>query len=128
MAEHPNAQLARNVYEATDIETLAGFYAENMVWHWPGTGPLCGDYKGRDAVLAAFARIQELCGRTFRIEVHDVMANDEHAVALTRWTASRRGKQLNLINTDVYHIKGGKVVEFWSFVEDQRADAEFWSS
>ena len=127
MAEHPNAVLIRRTYEATDIATLAGFYAEDMVWHWPGTGPLCGDYKGRDAILAAFARIQELSGRSFRIEVHDVLANDEHGVALTRWTASRQGKQLNLLDTDVYHIRDGKVVEFWSFVEDQRLDDEFWS-
>ena len=98
---------------------------------WSGTGPvpapLCGDYKGRDAVLGAYARIQELCDRTFRIELHDVLANDQHGVALTRWTASREGKQLNVQVTDVYHIKDGKVVEFWSFVEDQRLDAGFWS-
>lgn len=128
MAEHPNVAVIRRTYEATDIATLAGFYAEDLVWHWPGTGPLCGDYKGRDAVLSAFARIQELCGGTFRIEVHDVLANDEHGVALTRWTAGRPEKELNVLDTDVYHIRGGKVVEFWSFVGDQVQDAEFWSA
>ncbi len=127
MAEHPNALLIRRTYEATDIARLAGLYGGDVVWHWPGTGRLCGDYNGRDAVLTVFGRIQELCGGTFRIEVHDVLANDEHAVALTRWTASRQGKQLNVRDTDVYHIRDGKVVEFWSFVEDQRLDEEFWS-
>ncbi len=127
MPEHPNVALIRGTYEATDITTLMGFYAEDMAWHWLGSGPLCGDYKGRDAVLAVFGRIQELCGGTFRIEVHDVMANDEHAVALTRWTASRQGKRLDVLDTDVYHVKDGNVVEFWSFVGDQRRDAEFWS-
>lgn len=127
MAEHPNAALIRQTYAAGDIETLSRLYADDMVWHWLGSGPLCGDYQGRDAVLAVFGRIQELCRRTFRIEVHDVLANDEHAVALSRWTGSRDGKELNVLDTDVYHIRDAKVVEFWSFVGDQRQDADFWS-
>ena len=127
MAEHPNAALIRQTYNAADAAALASFYAEDMAWHWPGSGPLCGDYKGRDAVLAVFGRIQELCGGTFRIEVHDVLANDEHGVALTRWTASRQGKHLNVLDADVYHIRDSKIVEFWSFAEDQGLVNEFWS-
>jgi hypothetical protein len=28
---------------------------------------------------------------------------------------------------DVYHFGEGKISEFWSFSEDQRATDEFWS-
>ena len=56
-----------------------------------------------------------------------MLANDEHAVALMQATASRQGKQLDLRDVTVYHIRNGKVTEFWSFAEDQRATDEFWS-
>ena len=84
-------------------------------------------HRGRDAVFAIFAKTTQLSGGTFKIELHDVLANDQHAVALTRGTASRQGKQLNSLDTDVYHMSNGKVTEFWSFAEDQRLTDEFWS-
>ena len=130
MAEHPNVGLMRRGYDAFakgDMATLRELFADNIVWHAPGTGPLSGDYKGRDAVFAFFARIAEMSGGTFRIELHDVLANDEHAVALARLTASRQGKQLAANEADVFHIRNGKVTEFWPMAEDQGAFDEFFS-
>jgi hypothetical protein len=33
-------------------------------------------------------------------------------------TGTREGRSLNSLDTDVYHIRDGKVTEWWSFVED----------
>lgn len=41
-------------------------------------------------VLGFFAKTMELSGGTFRMEVHDVMANDDHAVALCGQLCSGR--------------------------------------
>ena len=130
MAEHPNVGLLRRGYEAFakgDMATITELWSEDIVWHWPGAGALCGDHVGRDAVFAVFGRMAELSGGDFGVEVHDVLANDEHAVALTRSIGNRQGKQLDVSNVDIYHIRDGKVMEFWSFPEDQRAEDEFWS-
>ena len=78
-------------------------------------------------MFAVFARTAQLSGGTFKIDVHDVLANDEHAVALATSTASRQGKQYEQRESHVYHISGGKVTEFWSFPEDQRKGDELWS-
>ena len=130
MAEHPNVALLRKGYEAFargDIAALTDMFAQDMVWHVPGTNLISGEHKGRDAVFAVFAKTMELTGGTFKIDVHDIVANDEHTVSLTRAAASRQGKQLDLRGADIYHIRNGKVTEWWSFVEDQRLDDEFWS-
>ncbi len=130
MAEHPNASLLRRGFEAFDrgdMATLTDLFIEDVVWHVPGNNPISGDQKGRDAVFAVLAKVAELTGGTFKIELHDVLANDEHAVALTRATGSRQGKQLNSLDTDVYHVSGGKVTEFWSFAEDTKKADEFWA-
>lgn len=130
MADHPNATLLRKGYAAFgkgDMATLTDLFSEDVVWHLPGNNQLSGVHRGRDAVFAIFARTTQLSGGTFKIEVHDVLANDEHAVALTRGAASREGRQLRSLDTDVYHMSNGKVTEFWSFPEDQRKTDEFWS-
>jgi len=130
MADHPNAALLRKGYEAFargDIAAITDLFAEDMVWHVPGNNLISGEHKGRDAVFAVFAKTMELTGGTFKIDLHDIVANDEHTVSLSRASASRQGKQLDLRGADIYHIRNGKVTEWWSFVEDQRLDDEFWS-
>ena len=130
MAEHLNVGLVKKGYEAFakgDMATLADVLSEDMVWHIAGNNLLAGEYQGRDAVFKMFAQIAELSGGTFRNEPHDVLANDEHAVVLTRETASRQGKQLDGLSVQAYHIKGGQVTEAWSFQHDSRHYDEFWS-
>jgi hypothetical protein len=130
MADHPNAELLRKGYEAFDkgdMAVLTNLFAEDVVWHVAGTSLISGEHRGREAVFAAFAKTVELSGGSFKIELHDVLANDEHTVALTRATGSRQGRQLSSLDTDVYHMSNGKVTEFWSFAEDQRLTDEFWS-
>lgn len=130
MAEHPNVALLKKGYEAFakgDMATLTELFSENVVWHMAGSNPISGEHRGRDAVFAFFAKVTQLTGGTFKSELHDVLANDEHGVALTRATASRQGRQLNSLDTAVYHTGDGKVTEAWSFAQDQRVTDEFWS-
>jgi len=101
--------------------------AEDAVWHLPGTHPLSGEHRGREAILAAFHRFEELSRGTIQIELHDILANDRHAVALLRATATRKAKEYALLEIDVFHIGDGKVTECWSFSQDQRLTDEFWS-
>jgi hypothetical protein len=130
MAEHPNAALLRNGYEAFnkgDMATLREVFSEDTVWHVPGNNLLSGEHRSRDAVFALFARIAELSGGTYRTELHDALANDEHAVGLARATGSRQGKQLDSRDVAIYHVRNERITEAWSFAEDQRVTDEFWS-
>ncbi len=119
--------LIKKMYEAFvrgDYKsTLTELLSEDVVWHLPGAAPLSGDHRGRDAVFAAMGQFDG----SVQLELHDVLANDEHAVALLRARGSREGKEYNALEIDVFHIREGKVTEFWSFSEDQRVTDEFWS-
>ncbi len=130
MADHPNATLLKQGYEAFsqgDMATITNLFAEDIVWHLFGRNQLAGVHRGRDAVFAILAKITELSGGTFKIDVHDVVANDDHAVAITTATGTREGRSLNSMDPNVYHMTDGKVTEWWSFAEDGRATDEFWS-
>jgi ketosteroid isomerase-like protein len=130
VADHPNAGLIKKGYDAflkRDMATLDNLFAENVVWHAAGTSPISGEYRGRDAVFALFRQVNALSGGTFQIEVHTVLADDEHGVALTRATASREGKRLRAQSVNVFHVRDGMITEVWQASEDQPSIDEFWS-
>jgi ketosteroid isomerase-like protein len=128
---HVNEELVREGYArfATgDVEALKSqYFAPDIVWHFPGHNPFSGDVDGVDAVLGWLGRSVQATGGTFRIDIHDVVANDEHAVALVRATAQRDGKSLDDNSVQVFHIADGKVTEVWTYPTDQEAADAFWS-
>jgi uncharacterized protein len=127
---HPNEDLVRRGFAAFgtgDIATLRELLADDVIWHVGGRSPITGDYKGIDEVLGFFAQLAERAGGTFRVDVHDLLANDEHVVALVKGTAERDGKTLNDNGAQVFHVQGGKVTEEWFHAGDQYATDEFWS-
>jgi ketosteroid isomerase-like protein len=70
-------------------------------------------------ILGFFAKTMELSGGSFRTDVHDVVANDDHAVALFASRAERDGQTYANRNVLVIHIRNGKLTETWLMSEDQ---------
>jgi ketosteroid isomerase-like protein len=131
MAEHPNTELVRKGYDAFakgDMEVLQELFADDIVWHEGGRNPLSGDYRGRDTVFGLFGKLMELTEGTASIEVHDVVANDTHAVALVTVSASRGARRWSGSSADVMHIRNGQVVEFWDNLTDRYGFDELLSS
>ena len=130
MADHPNVELLRkgyNAYTTGEIDVLNELFADDIVWHIAGRSPIAGDYKGRDQVFGFFGKLMELSGGTSKIEVHDILANDEHGVAIVTGSATRDGNSFTGQDVHIFHIRGGQVVEFWDSPVDQYAADEFWS-
>lgn len=69
-------------------------------------------------MLEFFGRLFELSGGTLKVELHDVVAGDEHAVALLTISAERAGRQLEDNTVLTSHIRDGKITEIWSHDTD----------
>jgi ketosteroid isomerase-like protein len=127
---HPNEELLRKGYEAFanyDLDTIRALFADDVVWHVGGRSQLAGTFKGKDEVFGWFAKLLTLSEGTFKIDVHDVLSNDTHAIVLSHDTAQRGDKSLSLEAVAVYHIADGQVSEAWFFNSDVYADDEFFS-
>ena len=128
---HPNAVRVRELFaafRAGDVDAIRAAIAERAVWHFPGRhGQLAGSHRGRDAIFAFLLKVQALTDGTFHLDLIDVIANDEHAVALFRGHAERNGKTLDNPTCLRMRIERGEVVEVWEFVWDLFAVDEFWS-
>lgn len=131
MGDHPNVELARRGYKAFgegDMATLTELIAEDAVWHLGGNNVLSGDHVGRDNVFALFGKLGEMSEGTMSIELHDVLANDEHTVVLTTISAGGSRGSFSVNSADTAHIVDGQMKEFWTFSSDEAAwDAYFGS-
>jgi ketosteroid isomerase-like protein len=124
MTDHPNAEALRNGYEAFangDMETVAALLADDITWHQAGDSPLSGDHQNRDAVFGVvFARLADLTAGTFRFEIHDILANDTHAVLLLHQSWEKphpfRGNAVH-----AWHMHDGIATEAWIMFHDQQA-------
>jgi len=130
MAEHPNVELLRKGYAAYgqgDMDTINELFADDIQWHIAGRSQLSGDYKGKEQVFGFFAKLMEISEGTSKLEIHDILANDEHGVVLVTGSGTRKGKSFSSPDVHVLHMKNGKVTEFWDSPLDQYASDEFFS-
>jgi uncharacterized protein len=125
---HPNAEVVQAVYAALRSGDWAEFRAyvdPDVVLHVPGRRGLAGDYKGADKIIELWTSLAELTGGTLRMEAHDLLASDDHVVALISEHAERDGRSLDDNMVQISHVKNGKVTEVWNVYTDLYAHDEF---
>lgn len=127
---HPKEEIARGAFEAfssRDRDAIARYFSEDMVYHLGGDTAVSGDRKGRAAFIGLMDRVSDL-GIEASYDLHDVVANDEHAVMLISGRLEREGKApYEEPAVWVAHVDEGKITELWSFPFDQAAVKEFVS-
>ena len=122
MSEHPNAAVVRDAFDAFDagdLDAVGRAFSDDVVWHVPGVNRFAGRFEGRAAVLERLGRMRE-AGVQTRLEVHDVVANDEHAVALVHLhVANADGQRYDQQQVQVWHMRDGRCHEYWAMNQDQ---------
>lgn len=123
MEEHPNASVVRRMNEAMisgDQETAASLVADDVVWHEIGAAePIRGKTQ-----LAA--RMADFPGVDIKYDVHDVLASDDHVIALGTATATAGDRSLTYRTAEIYHVGNGQVTERWAFSDDTKAITDFF--
>jgi ketosteroid isomerase-like protein len=64
---------------------------------------------------------------TVAYDLHDVIANDDHAIVLGTATATRGGKTLVYRTAEIFHIRDGRAVERWALSDDTEAITAFFA-
>jgi ketosteroid isomerase-like protein len=132
MAEHPNVALVRRALQAMTEQDMSkaqqemaivdAFMADDIVWHEIGrTEPR----RGKDELRAAMMSGAQ--DYSIAYEIHDVVANDDHAIALGTATATRGDATLTYKTTEIFHIRDGKATERWAFSDDTATIVAFFA-
>lgn len=127
---HPNEELLRRAYDAFargDLDTVLSLFSDTIHWHVQGENPLSGVYVGHEQVRRFLEALAERSGGTFRVDIHDVLANDEHGVVLVTVRAEREGKTLAHTEAHVWHLSKGKATEYWHLPTDPAVVDRFWA-
>jgi uncharacterized protein len=130
MGSEEDAKLIRRGYEAFstgDMATLNELFAEDAVWHVPGTGSLSGPKQGRDAILAFFGELMARSGGSLKVTLHDVVGGNEHTVALHHEFAERDNNRVDQNAVNIFHVRDGRVSEVWELHDDPASNAWLWT-
>jgi uncharacterized protein len=127
---HANEDLLRRGYEAFatgDIDTVLSLFAPDITWYVSGDSQVSGEYHGHQEVMAFLGKTMEMTGGTFRVEVHDIVANDTRGAVMVTAYGQRDGKSLEMPEVHAWRLADGKATEFRTFVEDSAETDRFFS-
>jgi ketosteroid isomerase-like protein len=125
MSEHPNAAALRRMNDtvaAGNWDAMSDMLADDVVWHEIGNPE---PVRGKEALKARWAAMGD-AGGTISIDLHDVVANDDHGVALVTATVSGGGQSFTYRTAEIYHLRDGKITERWAFSDDTAAINAFF--
>src|SRR5262249_24131853 len=102
--------------------------ADDAVRPSNGEGPNSGGSKGRAATEAVVRSNYELTGGTQKLDIHDIFADDLHAVVSLRETATRTGgATLDMEEAHVLTFDAdGKVTNLWDLPVDPEVHDRFF--
>lgn len=125
MTEHPNAALIRRSVEAMnrgDLQGAAENLADDVEWHEIGRSE---PIRGKQALADRYAQMPP--GGSIKVDLHDVVANDEHAIALVNATAAMGDQSLDYRTAEIFHMKDGKITARWAFSDDTERINQFFA-
>jgi ketosteroid isomerase-like protein len=100
-------------YGGGPADQVAELLAEDVRWHVPGTSPIAGDHRGREAVLAYFERRRRIARGTMRMTVRGTLLDGDAVVQLVDGHASLHGGPVTWRTVGVYRIRDGRLAEAW---------------
>jgi ketosteroid isomerase-like protein len=109
-----------------DGRALAEMLTDTTRWVVCGHGKLAGTYTGPDEIFALWKKIADQTGGGLRLELRDVLANDERAVALVTARGRRGDRDLDERQVVLFEMEADKISEATFVYEDPDAYDSFW--
>lgn len=109
-------------------KALSSFTAETK-WCQPGNNKFAGLKNNLDEIINMFQGIMSDTSGNMQVRPNGKMLESGNLIAVPVWfTAKTETKSMDLGGLDLFEVKGGKVVQVWTFSDDQSVDDEFWGT
>ena len=129
MGTATTARIYADALTAKDFATVAGMFAENVVWHQPGTHRFAGTYRGAAEVNGHLGALMGASQGSFELSVtSEPMINGDLAAMQVEFSAQREGAAMSMGGVDVVRVEGDRIAEVWLYSADQQAEDEFWGA
>lgn len=114
---------------AGDFATVASMFADDIVWHQPGSSQISGTYRGAAAVGGLLGRTMTLSEGTLKLAATGApMVNGDVCAFPIHFSGKRSGADMSMDGVDVLRIEGEKIAEVWLFSSVQADEDTFWGA
>ena len=124
MSDHPHAARYRQMSAAMNAGDMSGLdesIADDVVWWEIGASE---PVRGKEALMN---RMQALGEYSITAQLHDVVANDNHLIALVSVEATKGDAALHYRTAEIHHVNDkGQVTERWAFSDDTQGIIDFF--
>lgn len=125
-----NRATIRSIYDAFatgDYPRALALCDPKVTFQIAGKSKLAGKYDATNFVSGLVSKWSELSGGQYKLEVHDILASDRHAVALASVKFTRQGQTLEYRSAQVWRIENGKPVAWYEYLRDGYQFDTIWS-
>ncbi len=126
---HPLEAIIREAYAAFGRGDSDGYMhacTADFTFNVPGQGGIRGAHRAKGGMGELARKAMEITAGSFREDVEDVLANDQHAVVLARHHFTRAGQPKDYRTAHVYEIRDGKLAVCWEQPRDQAVFDDAW--
>ena len=109
-----------------DMTGVLAMCTDDITFHVPCTTPLSGTYS-KTTFPDLIGQVMTISAGSFREEVVDIVANDQHAVAILDHFLERNGKQIYYRTDHIWQIRDGKCCGWLERPGDEGAFNDAWS-
>ena len=100
--------------------------SDKMTFQIPGKSPLAGKFNKTNFLSGFALKAKELSGGTYQLEVHDMMATDQHATVLCSSKLTTDGKTVELRAVHVWRFEHGVPIAWYEYPRDLYQFDEAW--
>lgn len=112
---------------AKDFATVAGMFADDIVWHQPGANRFSGVHHGSAAVGEMIGGMMTVSEGTFDLALTAApMVNGTSVAVRVHFAGKRNGAAMAQDGIDLLRIEGDRIAEVWLFSSDPEAEDAFW--
>ena len=127
---HPNGKLLEKLYAdfaKGDIAAVMAVCDDKITFQVAGKSKIAGKFTKETFPSKFLAQMMELSGGTLKVEVHDILASDRHAVVLASDHLTRKGDQVQLRTAHIWRFENGKPVAWYEYPRDLYQFDAIWS-
>jgi len=127
--KHPNAFVLESIYShfaKGDIAAMLNACSDDITFNVAGKSKVAGKFTKANVGAGLFGKLMELSGGEFKLEVHDILASDRHAVALVSANVNKNGEKSVLRAAHVWRFENGKPVAWYDYPRDMYQFDHVW--
>ena len=110
-----------------ELEKALSFFTPETKWNQPGNNKFSGLKKNFDEILKMFQGIMSDTEGNMHVKPNGAIMASGSLIAVPVWfTAKKDAKSMDMGGVDLFEVKAGKIVQVWTFSDDQDIEDAFW--